>query len=172
MERSTIERARRGDVEAFEVLVRSRMDAVYRLNLAIVGNEPDARDATQEAFLVAWRKLATLRDPDRFDAWLQRVCVNACRMTLRGQRRIREVHLAEEALPGRGESDAHRDLAWLDAAFRRLSVDERALLTLHHLEGRGLPELATLLEVPLGTVKSRLFAARRVLRAALEAERR
>ena len=90
---ATIDRARHGDPEAFEEIVSARMDAIYRLSYAILGNEADARDAAQETFVTAWRQLGKLRDPERFDAWLQRIAVNAARMTHRARRRrgVREI---------------------------------------------------------------------------------
>ena len=151
------------------------MDAVYRLTSAILGDEADARDATQETFVAAWRELPRLRDPDKFEAWLQRVAVNASRMTLRarGRRRVREIPssqvdaLASHAAPGR-TSDADAEL--LDAALRRLTLEQRSILVLHHLEGQPLAGIAAVLEIPLGTAKSRLFNARRALESALRAE--
>jgi RNA polymerase sigma-70 factor, ECF subfamily len=70
LDQSLVERASQGDIDAFEELVRSHMASVYRLSVAILGSEHDAADATQEAFVAAWRGLGRLRDPDRFDAWL------------------------------------------------------------------------------------------------------
>ena len=90
---SLADRARNGDLDAFEELMHARIDAIYRLSLAIVGDEADARDSTQETFISAWRRIRELRDPARFEAWLQRIAVNAARMTLRarGRRRVREI---------------------------------------------------------------------------------
>src|SRR6476469_6032559 len=92
-DRSLADRARHGDLDAFEELMHARIDAIYRLSYAIVGDEADARDATQETFIGAWKRLRELRDPERFDAWLQRIAVNSARMTLRarGRRRVREI---------------------------------------------------------------------------------
>src|SRR6476469_2288132 len=92
-DRSLADRARHGDLDAFEELMHARIDAIYRLSYAIVGDEADARDATQETFITAWRGIRGLRDPGRFDAWLQRIAVNAARMTRRsrGRRRVREI---------------------------------------------------------------------------------
>ncbi|HZC32876.1 MAG TPA: sigma-70 family RNA polymerase sigma factor [Candidatus Bathyarchaeia archaeon] len=172
IDRSLIDRARNGDPDAFETIVRARMDAVYRLTRAILGDEADARDAAQETFVAAWRQLPRLREPDKFEAWLQRVAVNASRMTLRarGRRRIREIPASRVAdlsnrttMTGESSSDAGR----LDEALRDLSVDQRAILVLHHLDGRPLNELAAILDIPIGTAKSRLFAARRALATAL-----
>lgn len=81
MDGKLVERARAGDADAFDQLVRERLDAVYMLALGILGEAADARDATQEAFVAAWRKLPTLRDVDRFDAWLDRITVNASDVT-------------------------------------------------------------------------------------------
>ena len=172
LDRSLIDRARNGDLDAFDIIVRARMEAVYRLTSAILGDEPDARDAAQETFVAAWRQLPRLREPDRFDAWLQRVAVNAARMTLRarGRRRIREIPtssvaaIADASAP---EPSADRDARRLDAALGRLPIEQRAILVLHHLEDRPLAELAAILDVPVGTAKSRLFAARRALAALL-----
>ena len=126
--------------------------------------------------------MASLREIDRFDAWLQRIAVNAARMTLRGRRRRQVREIASEDVarlggPGveagvqggdsaRTASDADR----LGRAMARLSIDQRTILALHHLEGQGLAEIAGVLGIPVGTVKSRLFTARRELEKALGAE--
>jgi RNA polymerase sigma factor (sigma-70 family) len=175
LDRSLIDRARNGDLDAFDIIVRARMEAVYRLTSAILGDEADARDAAQETFVAAWRQLRRLREPDRFDAWLQRVAVNASRMTLRarGRRRIREIPASSVAAMvdrAAAEPSAETDARHLDAALGRLPVDQRAILVLHHVEGRSLAELAAIFDVPVGTAKSRLFAARRALATVLGGE--
>jgi len=155
------------------------MDAVYRLSFAILGNEADARDAAQDTFVTAWRQIGRVRDAARFDAWLQRVAVNAARMVHRSRRRrgVREIpsaQVADAALAERssGATPGERDAAILRTALRRLTHDQRSLLALHHLEGRPVAELAEILGVPTGTVKSRLHAARQALLTALAAEER
>jgi RNA polymerase sigma-70 factor (ECF subfamily) len=174
--RSLVDLARSGDVDAFESLVRTRMDAMYRLSLAILGNESDAADAAQETFVAVWRRLPQLRDADRFDAWLGRVAVNSCRMILRtrGRRRVRELPLADmDAIDEHavGSADtATPDAAILKAAIRRLSPDHRTVLALHHLEDRPVAEVAEILGIPVGTAKSRLFSARAALDRALRQE--
>ena len=150
------------------------MDAVYRLTSAIHGNEADARDAAQETFVAAWRQIGRLREPDKFEAWLQRVAVNAARQThrARSRRRVREIPSSTVvALADRAAESAPDDAAILDAALTTLPVEQRAILVLHHLEGRSVAELAAILEVPPGTAKSRLFAARRALSTALARDR-
>lgn len=175
MDGELVERARAGDADAFDQLVRQRIDAVYQLALGILGEAANARDATQEAFVACWRKLPTLRDADRFDAWLDRITVNACRMALRKRRGVRELRLIPGAdypdgRPTAGNSDA--SAAAFDAAFERLTIDQRAILFAHHLDGHGVAEIAERLGIPAGTVKSRLFAARRALEQALHETRR
>lgn len=173
IDRSLIDRARNGDLDAFESIVRARMDAVYRLTSAILGDEADARDAAQETFVAAWRQIARLREPERFEAWLQRVAVNAARQThrARSRRRIREIPSSTvPSLADRAAASPPDDAAVLDAALATIPIDQRAILVLHHLEGRGMVELAAILEIPEGTAKSRLFAARRVLAAAITAD--
>jgi RNA polymerase sigma-70 factor (ECF subfamily) len=156
--------------------MHARIDATYRLTLAIVGDEADARDATQETFVAAWRRIRGLRDPDRFDAWFQRIAMNSARMTVRarGRRRVREVPAGDiaalAAMAGAPSPPERADAEILGAALDRLPADQRTLLVLHHLEGRGVAELAEILEIPGGTVKSRLHTARRALEAVLAAE--
>jgi len=153
------------------------MDAVYRLSFAILGDEADARDAAQETFVSAWRQIGRVRDADRFDAWLQRVAVNAARMTHRARRRRGVREIPASRLAGLGDlpasaSPAQTDARTLDGALGRLDVDQRSILALHHLEGRSVAELAEILGIPVGTVKSRLHTARRALQAAIDAEAR
>ena len=146
---------------------------MYRLSFAILGNEADARDAMQETLLAAWRQLRRLRDPERFDAWLQRIVVNAARQVIRAnnRRRIREVPASTvEALGSRAAPAARDDATILDLALRTLPVDQRSILVLHHLEGNPVEELARILSIPVGTAKSRLFTARRALAAAISRE--
>ena len=180
-EAALVERARRGDRDAFADLVDGRLAATFRTALAILGNESDARDATQDIFLRAWRNLPELREPDRFGAWFGRIVVNTCRTAIRGRRRriVREISVG--ALPNDGaqlpspaspHDDRTADLDLLERALDRLSLADRTLLALHHFEHLSLGEIGERLGVPGKTVKSRLFSARRSLERALEVERR
>src|SRR5258706_9478522 len=138
IDRSLIDRARNGDLDAFEWIVRARMDAVHRLTRAILGDEADACDAAQETFVAVWRQLPRLREPERFEAWLQRVAVNASRMTIRSRsrRRIREIPSSTViALADRAAGAPPDDATVLDAALATLPVEQRAILALHHPEG-------------------------------------
>jgi RNA polymerase sigma-70 factor, ECF subfamily len=174
VEQGLIERARRGDAEAFEMLVQAGMPAIYRRALAILGTEADARDAAQETFVSAWRELPRLREPERYDAWLARIGVNACRMALRRRGRVREIpvpqFMIDPPAPDRIGSIAEAEA--VRRAFRRLPVDQRTILVLHHVEERPVVEVAATLGVPLGTAKSRLAAARSALERALAEEDR
>jgi RNA polymerase sigma-70 factor (ECF subfamily) len=180
-EQPLIERARRGDREAFAELVDGRLVTTFRTALAILGNEADARDATQDVFLRVWRNLPELREPERFAAWFGRIVVNTCRTAIRERRRriVREISV--EALPSEGRElassasphdDRTAEIDLVDRALDRLSVANRTLLTLHHYEHLSLSEIGERVGIPGKTVKSRLFSARRLLERALEVERR
>jgi RNA polymerase sigma-70 factor (ECF subfamily) len=169
MDRELLVRARAGDREAFESIVLQKGEPLFRTARAIVGDEADARDATQEAFVSAWRRISGLRNVDRFDAWLGRILINQCRMTLRHRRRLREVALDTSDAPVTDKGDGMADSTDFDDAFDRLTVDQRAILVLHHLHGYEVYEIAAWLGIPSGTVKWRLSRARRALAAELRA---
>ncbi len=173
-QRELVERARRGDHDAFATLAGAaiaRLDAVASL---ILRDRDLARDAVQEALVRAWRDLPGLRDAERFDAWLRRLTVRACVDDLRRRRaRVREVELPGAEVPDRCDSThvvADRDE--LARGFRRLEPEQRALIVLHYYLGLSLPEAADSLGLPLGTAKSRLHRAVQALRAAIEADAR
>jgi len=175
-----LELAAQGSADAFDILLRPRLPRLFRMAVAITRSEANARDAVQEASIHAWRELPRLRDRDRFDAWLSRILVNACRSLLRRTRRIsvRELDVddAESAGAERGARD--RELETLPEtdlirrAFDRLDPTVRALLVLHYVEERPLAEIGRILGSPVGTVKWRLSNARRALDRALDLERR
>ena len=169
MDGSLIERARRGEADAFDELARSRIDAVHRTALGILGSPADARDATQDALVMMWRGLPSLRSPDAFDGWLRRITVNACRMAIRRRRGVREIELQPElAKPTDVATTVDTgSLSNFDRAFERIGVEQRALLLRHHLDGLSVVDLADELDIPAGTVKSRLFTARAALDRAL-----
>ena len=180
-EAGLVERARRGDHDAFAALIDRRVEPTYRTALAILGNEADARDATQDIFLRAWRNLPELREPDRFSAWLGRIVVNTCRSAVRGRRRrlVREIPVGDFPTDDDGSgpmAESHDErTAEVDLVARalgRITASDRTLLALHHYDHVPLDQIGALLGVPAKTVKSRLFSARRALERALEVERR
>jgi RNA polymerase sigma-70 factor, ECF subfamily len=178
-----VRRARTGDAAAFGVLVDTRIDRCYRLAWSILSNDADAADATQDALLAAWRQLPRLRDAAAFDGWLNRIVANAALMARRHRLRLREVSVAPiqsgdmppepEPAPDLRARTAFDDVVDNDAigrGFDRLRPQDRMILVLHHVEERPVAEIARSLGIPVGTVKSRLHAARGALEKAMEAE--
>lgn len=177
-DQALIARAQAGEAEAFDALIRPRLERLLRIALSIMANEADARDVVQESCILVWRELPRLRDPERFDGWLARIVVNGCRSALRGRRRtsIREIPSAlldadSVGAPTAGAPGEETPAAVLRRAFARLDPDKRAIVVLHHIDGRSVLEIASLLRIPEGTVKWRLHAARKALARALEVER-
>lgn len=173
MRRDLVEAAQRGDHDAFEVLATSAGDRLYAVAFLILRAADLAEDAVQEALVRAWRQLPALRDPDRFDAWLHRLVVNACADQGRQLRRwSQQVRLLppETAAGDHASSVADRDQ--VERGFRRLKPEQRAVLVLHHYSGLSAAEIAQVLGIPEGTARSRLHYATAALRAALEADAR
>jgi RNA polymerase sigma-70 factor (ECF subfamily) len=168
-----VERARRGDREAFAVLAGGAVDRLYGIARLILRDTELAEDATQEALVRAWRDLATLRDVDRFDAWLYRLIVRSCADVGRHRRRWRAeitVLPTEPAEPDRISGLADRDE--LERGLRRLSETQQTILVLTYYVGLTPTESAQALGIPVGTAKSRLHYAIDALRAALAADER
>ena len=174
VQRELVELARSGDREAFSALAASVVDHLYATAVLILRDHSVADDATQETIVRAWRDLPSLRDPDRFDAWLRRLLVNACHDEGRRLRQRRpEISLLPIHEPAIGDASAAlADRDALDRGFRRLTQEHRTAMVLHHYVGLSLPEVADAVGVPLGTVKSRVHHATQALRAALEADAR
>ncbi len=174
MNRETIERAMAGDHEAFTELAGQAIGPLYATARLIVRQDAVAEDATQEALVSAWRYLSTLRDPARFDAWLYRLLVNACRLQLRRSRRHEVVEIDIDAIdqPSADPVRVFLDRDQLERGFRRLDADQRIVIILHFYRGYSVPEVASIVGVPLGTAKSRIHRATQALRAALDADAR
>jgi len=162
--------AQQGDRDAYAALVETRADRLLRTARAILRDQADASDATQETLLTAWVQLPRLRNPASFDAWLHRTLINECRARLRKRRRSREVDLEVTTARTGDHASNSVEVASVQAAFARISVEDRLILLLHHLHGLSLPEMASQLDIPVGTAKSRLWRARKALARALEAE--
>jgi RNA polymerase sigma-70 factor (ECF subfamily) len=173
-DRDLVGAAQRGDQRAFMDLVHSRGDRLFAIAFRILRDVDRAEDALQDALVIAWRDLRSLRDPDRFDAWMRRILTNVC-ITHATRERRRTVNLRALPIDGPPASDelgVLGDRDQLERGFRRLTPDERAVLVLHHYAGYTLVEIADTLGVPAGTIRSRLHHAHRAMRAALEAEAR
>lgn len=174
MDRDLVEQARRGDREAFAILVHQVSDSLYAVAHRILRDTGLAEDALQNALVIAWRRIPHLREPERFEAWFHRILVHAC---YDESQRARHWTANVRVLPVEGLSTPDRSAAFadrdeLERAFRRLPVDQRAVFVLHHYVGLPLVEIAELLEIPAGTARSRLHYATRGLRTALELEAR
>jgi len=174
MHRDLVDRAKQGDEEAFDALARAVGDRCMAIAHRILRDSHLAEDAVQAALVVAWRELRTLRDPDRFEPWLHRILVNECYAEARRQTRW---SAAIRLLPIDGSAEAPgiltvNDRDQLERAFRRLTLEQRAVLVFHHYLDLPLPDVAIRLDIPLGTAKSRLYHATRALRASLEADAR
>ena len=173
MRRDLVEAARRGDHEAFEVLATSAGDRLYAVARLILRSADLAEDAVQEALVRAWQQLPSLRDPDRFDAWLHRLVVNACADQ---GRQLRRWSTQVRPLPRNGAIDDDTEAVavreQLDRGFSRLKPEQRAVVVLHHYCGFSAAEIARILGIPEGTARSRLHYATEAMRAALEADSR
>jgi RNA polymerase sigma-70 factor (ECF subfamily) len=164
MQRDLVERARAGDQAAFAELVPAMAQRLLAVAYRILRDADLAEDATQQALLTAWRKLPTLQDLDRFEAWSYRLVVHSSYAEARRQSRWTQPHpmQAQRGVPDDTAGVIDRDR--LDRGFRRLSLNHRSVVVLHHYVGLPLTDIAELLGVPFGTVRSRLHYAIRALR--------
>ena len=174
-----IERAYRGDIAAFDAIVRTRLDRCYRLAWSILLNDADAADATQEAFVSAWRQLPRLRNMNAFDGWLNRIVADTARTSRRRRVRLREVQVRplspgqpEPATAPKEPSDIDRvdDADAIGRAFDRLREHERLILALHYVDGRPLGEIARTLGIPVGRPSRGSTSHDGALEQAMEAE--
>ena len=161
-----------GDREAFTVLVHQASDVLYAVAYRILRDSGRAEDALQNALVLAWKRLPHLRDADRFEAWIHRILVHACydesQRTQSWQTNVRMLPSGGPSSPDETNAVADRDE--LERAYRRLSVEQRAVFVLHHYVGLPLVEVADVLGIPAGTARSRLHYAIAGLRDALTAD--
>lgn len=174
MDTDLVVRAQRGDKGAYALVATDIANRFLAVARRILRDIDLAEDATQQALLAIWQDLPQLRDPARFEAWSYRLLVRACYGERRRQRRwapnLWLLPIDEPAADGDLSSVVLRDE--LERGFRRLSVDHRAVLVLHHYLDLPLDGVADILGIPVGTAHSRLHHAMRGLRAALEADAR
>lgn len=173
VDRELIHRAQHGDRDAFARLAGAWGGRLYAVAHRIL-REPDlADDAVQQTLVTAWRELPRLREPDRVEAWLHRILVRQCYAEAARQRRTITDLTVVSDLPTSG--DAYSTIAMRDEierGFRRLPVDQRTVLVMHHYLGMTPHEIAGAIGVPDGTVRSRLHYAHRAMRSVLEADAR
>jgi len=173
MDRNLVERAQRGDRQAFTLLAFALSERLYGVAHRFLRDPDAAGDALQEALVRIWRDLPGLREPDRVEGWAYRLLTRACQDELRKRRRqppSLPLLTDDGAVDHSITSVADRDQ--IERGFRNLSGGQRAVVILHYYRDLTLPEIAEALAVPIGTVRSRLHYARRSIRAALEADAR
>lgn len=173
MDRLIVEQAQRGDREAFEALAFALSDQLFGVAHRILRDFDAAGDALQVALVRIWRDLPSLRDPDRVEAWAYRTLVHACQDQIRSRRRVTpalRVIPPERIMDDPAGPIMDRDE--VERAFRRLNANQRAVIVLQYYRDLSLPEIAELLAIPLGTVRSRAHYAKHVMRAAMEADAR
>lgn len=151
--------------EEFTQKITAMTGTLYRVSCGVLRCEADREDAVQEAILRAWEKLPTLRQEQYFQTWVVRILLNQC-YTI-GRKNSRLVSL-EQARPP--EAEAPPETMELREAILALPQELRVAVILHYIEGYGLREISDILDIPLGTVKSRLHRARQALRDYLDKE--
>jgi RNA polymerase sigma factor (sigma-70 family) len=156
--------------DAVRRMLLARVDDAYRLAMFILRDPAAAEDAVQEAALLAWRRRRSLRDSAAVDGWFTRILVNVCRDQLRSRSRRPRIVSLDPAMDRAVQ--AAGDRVDLGPAIGRLTPDEQTLIALRFGRELTVPEIAHRLQVPEGTVKSRLHSTLQHLRAALDAERR
>ena len=176
MQRDLVERAARGEQEAFDALARLVSGRLFAIAYRILRDHYLAEDALQQALVTIWNELPRLRDADRFDAWSYRLIVRASVAEARRERRggptIQLLPDDADASPAPDPFRAVADRDQLERGFRRLTPEQRAILVLQHFAGLSLAEIADVLGIPVGTAGSRIHYAARALRAAIEADGR
>ena len=178
VERELVHRCRAGDTRFYEPLVRAYEPQAMRLALGMMGNPDDARDALQEAFVKTFQSLGRFDSRRAFGPWFFQILRNQCRDMLRSRRARFRMEVVDDGLldfrpdAGPGSAARHRERAearrLLWKALEQLPEDQREVLVLKELQGFRYQEIATILEVPEGTVASRLFHARRALKSTLD----
>ena len=173
VDRALIERARGGDRDAYAEVATLSSHRLYAVALRVLRDPDAASDAMQAALVRIWRDLPTLRDPDLYEAWSNRVLIRACSDARRSARRsVPSIDITgiESPLVDSQSIVANRDE--LERAFATLNLNQRAVLVLMYYEDLSVAEIAASLGISVGTVKSRLHGARNALRAAIDADSR
>ncbi|HEX6286621.1 MAG TPA: sigma-70 family RNA polymerase sigma factor [Acidimicrobiia bacterium] len=156
-----------GDHDAFTQIMKTHEDRVFSVCLRIMGNREQALDATQETFLTTFRKASQFKGNSALGTWIYRIAVNTCYDQLRKQKRRRTDPMPDHVDPADYSAEDAVQSAGLRPEIQRalaaIPEDFRTVVILSDIEGMGLPEVAEILEIPVGTVKSRVFRGRRLL---------
>ncbi len=174
MDTDLVSRAQQGDKEAYAILAGGFADRFLAVARRILRDLDLAEDATQQALMTIWRDLPQLRDPGRFEAWSYRLLVRACYAEGRKERRwAPNLRLLPTDEPMAADGlDSVDDRDQLERGFRRLSLEHRTVVVLHHYLDLPMERVAEIVGIPIGTAHSRLHYAMRGLRAALDADAR
>lgn len=174
MQRELVERARSGDLEAFSDLARGSLTRLYAVATLILRDPHRAEDAVQEALLHGWKSIHALRDPDAFEAWIHRITVHACYKAAKKEKRRVTVEVREapdRSTPGKADpAEWIGDREQLFEAIGRLPIDQRAVMVVHYYLDLTLPKTAEILDIPVGTAKSRLHHGLTALRRTVREE--
>ncbi|HEV3400041.1 MAG TPA: sigma-70 family RNA polymerase sigma factor [Actinomycetes bacterium] len=164
-----VSRAQSGQLDAFEELVRRHRLATHRVALRMLGDESDAEDATQDAFVQAWRNLGGFRADAAFSTWMYRIVTNRCLNMIRARRRLEPLPDDREAPASQPDriAEARWQVEDLKQAILRLTPEQRGPLVLRELEGCSYEEIAEALDLSISAVKSRLHRARLELLSAM-----
>ena len=181
-EQELVARARRGDESAFEALVTENEKRIYNLCRRLTGNQEDAAELTQEAFLNAWRGLGRFQGESSFSTWLYRLATNACIDFLRKEKRrqslsmtvslddeeeARQVELPDERYAPEGALECAEARRAVAEGLERLTLEHRQVLVMREIHGLSYAEIGQVLGLEEGTVKSRIARARGALRKVL-----
>jgi RNA polymerase sigma-70 factor (ECF subfamily) len=173
MDRLLVERAQRGDREAFQVVAFALSDRLFGVAQRMLRDFDAAGDALQVALVRIWRDLPSLQDPERAEAWAMRILIRSCHDQLRRDRRVmRGLRIVVSEPFAADPAGAITNREEMERAFRRLNAEQRAVIVLQYYQDMSLPQIAGILDVPIGTVRSRAHYAKRILRAAIEADSR
>ena len=173
MARALVEAAQRGDHSAFEALMVGRVDRLFTVARLVLRDVEPAQDAVQETLIRTWQQLPRLREPDKFDAWVHRLLINACADQHRSRKRIVRNIPEVRVEPSAQDTSANAaDRDQLERGFRRLKPEHRTVMVLRFYADYSAEEIAEVLGIPIGTAKSRIHYATEALRAALEADSR
>jgi RNA polymerase sigma-70 factor (ECF subfamily) len=170
-----------GQTAAFGELVRRYQDRLYNTVYRLVGSAEDAQDVVQEAFLHAYQSLDRFKGDSRFFTWLYRIAVNSAISLKRKHRAVLSIHASREGQGGGAEPLDNSEFSQpgqtleraeeerrVQAALSRMSAEHRAVLILKDMEDQKYEDMAAILQVPIGTIRSRLHRARLELRELLE----
>jgi RNA polymerase sigma-70 factor, ECF subfamily len=174
MQRALVEQAMGGDIDAYSELVKAAHPRLFGVAHLVLRDSDRAQDAVQDALLLAWRHVRSLRDPDAWDAWLRRLTVRACYKVARAHKRrtLVELHVTPDPGSARAPDAAmgvvNRD--WLERELGRLDLDQRVVIVLHYYLDLPVSQVAEIVDIPYGTAASRLHRGLEAMRASIRAE--